>query len=201
MNAHRLLTAARPVQWFAAPLLLVLMTGATQAQVRLQIPGDLTVPYYMQGFEDAKSGWTATIFYRPPSEVPSDYNLLTGFDPSLPMEPLTVEGFALQAEGAPVPRQVFLREAEGGMVPIYFAPIDDIKSAISDGVLTIGELEAITKFVGYADSYHEVLQPTDSKGNFQINIIASGLLEDGSRFFVHCEVNAATYNVSIGVEP
>lgn len=183
-------------------LALVLLAGAARAAERLLIPQDLSVPLYIRGFDDVKAGWTATIFYRPPDCVPNNYNLLSGpaFDIN-PKCPLLMEGFALWEEGAPAPSQVVLDNVEGEQVPIYFVEIPELYAGIADGKLTVNELEKMDSLlVGSADFYHEVFHPLDAAGNYQISILASGTLDDGRSFYLHCEVNPANYNVTVRFE-
>ena len=198
MNA-KVSRTPRKLKWLAALAVLVLVAGVAQAvEIRL-IPEDLTVPIYIRGCDDVKTGWTATIFYHPPECVPNNYNLLTGADYNIsPKCPLLVEGFTLWEEGAAIPFQVVLDNAPGTRIPIYFTKLTEIYAAIADGKITVKDLEQMdSRLVGMADSYHEVYQPLDANGNYQLDILASGTLADGRSFHLHWEANSSNYNVTV----
>ena len=180
-----------------ATAMLAAAPAGAQTLEKLLVPEQTgTIPLYMRGFDDAKTGWTATIFYHPPELVPSKYNLLNGDDPNVdPNCPMFMEGFTLWEEGAPEPLQEVLDIVPGKLVPIYFVERSEMYAAIADGKQTINELEKMDSLlVGWADSYREEF---NFKGSFQIHISASGTLEDGRRFSVHCELNAGNYVVSV----
>ena len=107
MNAKVSLTG-RKLKWLAPLAALALLAGAAQAMEMLLIPDDTVVPIYSWGFDDVKTGWTATIFYHPPKCVPENYNLLINdADPNMdPNCPMLMEGFTLWEEGAAAPSQV-----------------------------------------------------------------------------------------------
>ena len=199
MNA-KVSLAKRNVKCLAVLAPLVLVAGLAQAVEKLLVPEQSgTMPIYTRGFDDAKSGWTATIFYHPPELVPSNFNLLSGHDPDMdPNCPMFMEGFLLWEEGAPEPFQEVLALVPGKVAPIYFVERSEMYAAIADGKQTIKELEKMDSLlVGWADSYHEEFS---ANGGFQINISASGTLEDGRRFSLHCEINAGNYVVSVRFE-
>ncbi len=188
------------VLFLVAMAMLAAAPAGAQTVEKLLVPEQTgTIPLYMRGFDDAKTGWTASIFYHPPELVPSKYNLLNGDDPNVdPNCPMFMEGFTLWEEGAAEPLQEVLDLVPGKLVPIYFVTIPEIYAAIDDGEITIKDLEKMDSLlVGWADSYHEEF---NNNGTFQINIHASGTLEDGRRFSVHCEINAGNYVVSITFE-
>lgn len=181
---------------------LLFLGGAGMGIDVVQVPEELGVPFYTSGYEDPDSGWAATIFYRPPEWVPDDFNLLEqslhpifNIDPDCP---LFVEGFGLREKGAVVPRLQMLRKVEGAQMPVYFCHLEDLYPALADGHITVGDLEAMDSLlVGWVDSYSELIQPADASGQFQIEVRASGVLEGGGRFSVHCTANATVYNVAI----
>jgi hypothetical protein len=72
-----------------------------------------------------------------------------------------------------------------GAVPVWFFASPDIDAAMSDGVVTIGELEAIpSRRVGSAATYTELLHPSQSNAQPLIQFSAAGTLNDGDSFTV-----------------
>ena len=93
----------------------------------------------------------AGIFYRPAGCIPENFNLLSFFDPPrvFGCGPMTVEAFAIWENGPgldPAPRQG--RPRGLGAVPIWFVRTEDYVAASADGVVTIGELEALDPLMG-----------------------------------------------------
>ncbi len=132
-------------------------------------------------------GATAAIaFYRDPACVPPDFNLPNLFDaPRAFGCPLTVEGFEVWKNGPPPvdagPIQVETRGL--GAVPIWFANWDELSFALSDHVLTIGELRALPSLrEGSASFYQETLHPAGIARVHMIGIAAHGTLADGTPF-------------------
>lgn len=137
-----------------------------------------------QFFHD--DGWLAIPFYRDPSCVPADFNVLQLYDfpgpdgPGAFRCPLLMEGFVLIEPDAPpgtFPRQAVLK---GDAVPFRFVPWNDFEAEAADGVVTMAELEALNPLVGVADRYHETLKPRE--GDHLIVIDAAGTLDDGRAF-------------------
>ena len=172
-------------------LVVLLPAGAAQAAVRLEVPeespggpfyarlgGPLIAPHTDQ--------WAAIVFYRDPSCIPADFNLLNFFDrPPRPFRcPLTVEGFEIWRTGPgqdPAPMHTRLREA--GLVPVWFVSWPVLQAAAADGVLTIGELAGLpTLITGYADQFSETLHPLQGARNGHLQLNASGTLSDGRSF-------------------
>lgn len=187
----------------AATALTVGLTGQTaHAAVTLRFPGQSPgIPAY------ARMGpailhddeWAVVPFYRLPSCVPADFNLLRSLDPPRAFRcPLVVQGHEVWERGPgqdPAPKQV-VTKAQG--VPIWFASWPEVEAAASDGVLTIGELSSLDSLVfGTADVYQEVLRP----GTF-IAINARGTLSDGRSFRLHvhclCDKQAPVVRIHIG---
>ena len=170
-------------------LVIVLSPQSASAAVRLTFPGESPgIPAYARISEEAihTDEWAAIPFYRDPSCVPPDFNLMRSFDvPRAFRCPLTVEGFEVWENGPGVDAAPMLsvsRAAEG--MPVWFVKWPELEAAMRDGVLTIGELAGMESLiVGTADSYQEVLRPGES-----ITIHATGSLSDGRRFhmFTHC---------------
>jgi hypothetical protein len=140
-------------------------------------------------------GLAVIAFYRQPSCIPEDFNLLAFFDaPRAFGCPLTVNGFSLW-EGEPfmgAPRAS--RAVGAGDVPFWFIPANAAAGALADGVLTITELTAIDgRVVGHATLFTETLQPGPvplppplGGGGHpvpKLSQVARGVLEDGRTFW------------------
>lgn len=174
-------------QWPAVALLtalpLVAPTSSAHAAVRVEFPAAAPgVPAYARiGGEPIHTDeWAAIPFYRDPSCVPENFNLLRFLDaPRAFRCPLVVEGFEVWENGPgldPAPVHAVTREADA--VPVWFVSWPELQGAIADGVLTIGELSSLPSLVvGSAEQYGEVLHP----GRL-IHINARGALDDGRTF-------------------
>jgi len=159
-----------------------LVTGVAQAQARLDYPGqDPGPPFYArirQGWVVHTDQWAAIAFYRQPSCVPPGFNLLNLFNPPAAFGcTLTVDGFLLYDQVAPppgtVPKQV---ESFGlGAVPVAFVLWPELQAAMADGVLTIGELEALPSLrVLTATFLHESFHASGGAQRVQLMLVASG---------------------------
>lgn len=186
-------TAILPLVGLAAP--------AAHADVNLRFPGESPgIPAYARFSQDPihTDAWVAVPFYRLPSCVPSDFNLLSIFDvPRAFGCPMTIEGHEVWKLGPgqePAPKVAITRAQD---VPIWFASWSELQGAMSDGVVTVGELSALDSLVlGTADRYHEVLRPP---GMIVVN--AQGTLLDGRSFRVHaCLCNEGPPIVRITVK-
>jgi hypothetical protein len=160
-------------------------------------------------FNDGK--WAAIVFYRDTACVPQDFNLITFFDFGAFSCPHTVHGYSLW-HGSPfngAPKKVNI--TGNGAVPVWFVPWEAVKDeARADGNLTIAGLEQIEGLrIGYADLYHEELQPhpDPSIGGGghpapKMIVNARGLLEDGGRFTLHIAwVKDVVRSIRIELEP
>lgn len=183
--------------------LAVGLTGqSAYAAVNLRFPGESPgVPAYARIGPDAihTDEWAVVPFYRLPDCVPADFNLLRFMDaPRAFGCPLTVEGHEVWERGPrqeSAPKQVVTR---GTGVPVWFASWPELQAAMSDGVLTIGELSGLESLVvGTADVYQEVLRPGEL---FVVN--AQGTLSDGRSFQLHahclCEKQEPVVRIRIG---
>lgn len=130
--------------------------------------------------------WLVIPFYRQPTCIPADFNVLDLFDfpgPGGPGAfgcPLVVNGALLIEPDAPLgtfPRHAVL---EGSAVPIWLVSRDAFAAAAADGIVTFAQLQALDPVRGTADRFHEVLMPRPA--DHRIEIRASGRLEDGRRF-------------------
>ena len=191
-----------------ATLFTLIGAGSAGAQVKLRVPGDtLGVPAYAR--TPAPAGgpfiyhtdeWAAIVFYRLPTCVPRDFNLLKFVDlkddgtpdPRVFDCPLTVSGFELWESGPPpigsdaAPRDTNL---SGLAVPVWFVPWPVLQTAMADGVLTMPELESLPHLEGLATRFHEILHPIGGPGDPtagakvpHLTVTASGVLPDGRSF-------------------
>jgi len=175
---------------------MVCLEAPLQAAVRLAIPSqDPGPPFYAsiarppggQIFQNVE--WAAIPFLRATSCVATDSNLLDAFDPRAFGCRLTVHGFAIYKNGPfpidPVPLYALLMG--DGSVPIWFVRWSELRTAIADGELTIGELAALPSLLVGSASFFEyvnqigVLRP-QGEGNGKIEIASSGMLDDGRDF-------------------
>ena len=178
-----------------------LMGQSAQAAENLRFPGESPgAPAYARVAPDLTTDeWAPVVFYRQPSCVPADYNLLRFIaGPRAFACPLTVAGQEVWENGPgqdAAPKQSITR---GRDVPIWFASASELQAAAGDGVLTIGELSSLESLVmGTAHTYQEVLRPGEL-----IVINARGTLADGRAFRLHahcrCEKQEPVVHIEIG---
>lgn len=170
------------------------MSFAQQGPMRLQIPQDLTLPFYARiatGPQEIyhNDQWAAIVFYYEPADVPPEFNLLVFYDiksfplPLGPDLPMTVAGFVVWDPGAMAAFKPWFQENIHGLgaVQVWFVSWPELQVAIADGILTVPELGALGSLrKGTAALYQEVLHPLK-----HITMNAEGLLEDGRRFQFH----------------
>ncbi len=184
--------------------LIGLAAGQAAASVRDTDGGN--VPFYARIAPDlliADGDLAMVYFYRPPECVPSDFNLLDFFDVpgAFFCGPPTTEGFRIWETGPfldPAPYQVKLQGL--GAVPVWFVDTDDYVAAISDGELTISELEALNPLMGTASQFNEVLHPGEAANVPLLVARMKGHLDDGRPFranFARAGVNDQA-NITIG---
>ena len=170
---------------------------AQKGPLKLQIPGDIKLPYYARigGATETEpwqeiyhnDEWAAIVFYYETEDVPQSFNLLGFYDlsnfPPGPTGTMSVEGFVVwdpdtMAAGGPW----FQMNIHGlGAVPVWFVSWPELQVAIADGMLTMPELGTLKSLrKGTAGLYQEVLHPLR-----HITINAEGLLADGKRFQFH----------------
>jgi hypothetical protein len=174
--------------------------GSAAGLVRTTWPdqNDPGMPFYARLYAEQiliVDGWVVVAFYRDPDCIPADFNLLGFFDPpaAFGCAP-TVEGFTLW-HGAPFGGAPKVIQMHGtGAVPYWFIPVGAVMEAVQDGVLTIGELDALAGVVkGHASHFAETLHPHPNPpflgggGHPVPKLIqhASGVLTDGRRFQYH----------------
>ena len=133
----------------------------------------------------------AVLFYRDPTCVPEDFNLLDGQDlvgfPDSPRAftcPLTVDGFGVWKQGPPVdlvPQHVLTRGT--GAVPVWFMAWSELDAAMADDVVTMGELRALASLrVGYAIHFeeHRVLSEISDPSEFVATLALDGTAHGAS---------------------
>ncbi len=139
--------------------------------------GDVVVP------NDGE--WAAITFYRDPACVPPDFDLLNLFDPRALGCTLTVEGFEIWRNGPGTGDLGPIQSISHGLgaVPIWFVKLSDLEAAISDGSLTVGELEGLSTLrKGSAIFFKATQHPLDVANVTHIEISARGVLRDGGQF-------------------
>ena len=194
-----------------AVLVLGVSALALHANVLLRFSPDLGggQPFYAR-LEVLENGtylvhhtdqWAAITLYRDPACVPVDMNLMDFFDaPRAFGCRLTVEGFEIWRNGpwtgeqAPIETQSFGL----GAVPIWFVDWSELQEAMSDGVVTIGELAALPSLrVGSASFFKETLHPSQAAQQTKTQIVARGTWEGGAFFFQVEETHDRLKHVSI----
>ena len=156
--------------------------SVSHATVRID---HVQVPFYAR--EVAGDRWTAWIFYRPPQCIPAEFNLLTFIDAPrvFGCGPMTTDGFAVFENGPGIDPAPLLARGDGlGAVPIWFVRTHRYAAANADGMVTIGELEALDPLRGSARVYSEVLR---NDGNpettgYHFSAFAHGKLADRRAF-------------------
>jgi hypothetical protein len=200
VNALRLLVAT-----FAA---LTVAWGAGHATVGAQgrpviqtfpspgLPGPPLYANLAAGFMPTDNGTVAIAFYREPSCIPLNFNLLIQFNPPAAFGcTLTIRGKLWWRDPATDPFPFQIRILGLGAVPIYFVDADELAAATGDGVLTIGELQSLPSLiVGVADQFHQVIHNSNLapgaeaqlKGKGREELDAHGtVLGSGVPFYFH----------------
>jgi hypothetical protein len=139
--------------------------------------------------------WAAVVFFRQPSCVPEDFNLLDFFDvPRVFGCELTVEGFEIWRNGPSAGDVAPIQAVSFGLgaVPVWFVSAAELQDKVGDGVLTIGELEECRSLqMGSASYFKETLHPSGGARQSKVQIVARGALPSGDTFFLQVE---ATHN-------
>ena len=144
-------------------------------------------PGLNQFFVDGE--WLAIPFYRSPEAIPVDFNLLDFFHfpgpggPGAFGTPLLTRGFSFVEAGAPLGTFPTLSVSTGDAIPVWFVKWADYQAAMSDGMVTIGEVSAMSPLKGVASKFNETLKPR--MDDHLVVISAQGTLEDGRRFQFH----------------
>jgi hypothetical protein len=196
-------------------VLLVAPLLATQvlAAPRTRIDSGGQVPFYARIGENetfSDGDWTVVIFYRPPECIPGGFNLNQFFhfpgendEGAFACQPATTEGFEIwegEPGSGPAPLRAHLRGL--GAVPVWFVDTDSLHALIEDdGVFTIGDLEGLNPLKGTADSYYEVLHPSQSNEKSVVIFRASGVLENGNSFWARASYIGGKGQTRISLEP
>ena len=165
--------------------LLLIAAPIVLANVRVG-GGDL--PFYARlarGEIYHNDDWAVIVFYRPPTCIPTDFNLLDLFDApgAFGCTPNTTAGFEIWKNGPGIDPAPIVAELQGlGAVPVWFVSWPALQAAIADDALTIGDLEAMRPLVGSATFYHETIRPYEAVKLGTIEFNASGMLLDGRSF-------------------
>lgn len=176
--------------------------ASAELNIRLETGEDSPGPPYYSliqaGWFPMTDDWAAVFWLRDPNCVPDAFNLLDLADlvPAFPNGPprpflcaLTIDGHEIWNTNPPNPAVGPLNITANGLgaVPIYFVSASDAQSGLSDGVLTIAELEAMGSLVvGSADRFSLAQQTGTARGRpgeGKIVISARGTLTDGRTFF------------------
>ncbi len=201
---------------FLAAILLMVSFGASAKEglISTHWPSadDPGMPFYARVellppyvFNDGE--WAAIIFYREPSCVPANFNLIQFFDvPGAFFCPHTVQGHSLwDGSNMMVPPKI-INITELASVPVWFVPWEAVQSeANAGGVITRASLEATPGLIkGYASHYKERLHPhPDFAGqggnkNPKMIVTAKGDLEDGREFGLQIAwINDVVTNIRI----
>jgi len=166
----------------------LLLAAAPTASANVRVEGEGgNLPFYARlGREDIyhTDDWAAIVFYRPPTCVPADFNLLDFFDipGAFGCTPPTTDGFSIWKHGPGLDAAPLLVELHGlGAVPVWFIRWPALQAALADDDLTIAELASLQPLIGSASSYHETLRPTEELKT-EIELNARGALVDGRSF-------------------
>ncbi len=163
--------------------------------VRVKFPeADPGIPAYARAFPGLNQffhngEWLAIPFYRAPSAIPQDFNLMGFFHfpgpngPGAFATPILIKGFFLIESDAPRGTFPKLAIATGDAVPIWFVRWSAYQAAMSDGVVTIGDVIAMNPLRGIATKFKETVKPR-IPGHLVV-ISASGKLADGRTFDFH----------------
>lgn len=166
---------------FAVLLVAVCATTAA-ARVRVEFPEDSPgIPAYAR-FEWLGAihtdEWAAIPFYRDPAYIPATFNMLDFFDePGAYYAPAYVEGFGILSDDYSVLYHAKLDGLPG--MQVWFITTSDMVAAMADGVVTIGEIEALPSLKkGVAKTYNEVLHPIPYDTNVHMTIESYGTVGD-----------------------
>jgi hypothetical protein len=129
---------------------VIMPTSSVHANIRVEVPEDSPgFPFYARiVWPDIihTDEWAVIPFYRDPSCVPGDFNLLGFIDiPRAFGCPLTVTGFEVWKNGLPIDQAPLVAKTYAlGNVPVWFVAWPELDAAIADQVLTISELARLS---------------------------------------------------------
>jgi hypothetical protein len=171
------------------------------------LPGPPVYANFAANFMPSDNGTLAIAFYRDPSCIPTGFNLLTQLDvPGAFACELTVEGRVWWHDPATDPFPFQIRLWGLGAVPIYFVDEAELAAAAQDGVLTIGELQALPSLlIGIAEIFEQVIHNSNqargaqeqqkNKGHEMLNARGTMMHRDLPFFFHYIE----EFNPNTGV--
>ena len=183
----------------ASRVALVTITAQGPIIQTIPSPGVPGPPFYSnlaEGFLPNDGKMVGIAFYREPSCIPINFNLLVQFNPPAAFGcTLTIEGKRWLRNPATDPFPFQIRYSGLGAVPIYFVRTDELAVAAGDGVLTITELQALPSLVvGIADDFHQVIHNSNqapgalkqghNKGHEELDATGT-ILGSGLPFFFH----------------
>jgi len=171
-------------------ILLSTVSPAAGAVERYIVPDEsASGPFYARlerGFVHMTDEWVAVAFYREPSCVRPNFNLLNFFDidniPAIFGCALTVHGLEIWKNGVasdsgPMQSKLF----GNGAVPVWFVSVADFNNALPGVTLT--ELKGMRSLrKGYATFFEETLHPAGAARQTMLHISSYGWLEDGAAF-------------------
>ena len=173
----------------------LIRSAEAAGMVRITVPNpDPGLPAYARAFPGANQffhnrEWLAIPFYRAPSAIPANFNLLEFFHfpgpggPGAFATPILIKGFYMIEPNAPLGTFPVLAVSTGDSVPIWFVKWSDYQAAMADNVVTIGDVIAMRPLRGIATRFNETLKP---RLDDHLTIItASGKLDDGRTFEFH----------------
>jgi hypothetical protein len=168
-----------------------LLVSPPTVSANVRIPGG-DVPFYARiatGEIYHTDEWAAIVFYRPPSCVRPDFNLLDFYDvpAAFGCGPLLTGGHEIWVNGPGIDPAPKMTQLHGlGAVPVWFVSWPAFEQAVADGMLTIGELEGLQPRTGVASRFQELLRPVEVK-IYTIEINATGTLDGGGNFRLHIQ--------------
>ncbi len=154
------------------------------------------VPFYAQLSmnETVTDGtWVGIVFFRPPSCIPEEFNLLEYFDfNAFACQPATMDGFDIWGDQETDPAPLYQVLKGLGAVPVWFVSLTEYQAAKSDGILTIGELEGMDSLRTGAGSKVNVVFHTAISNSHHAIITASGTLDGGGTFVLNAFYRIST---------
>jgi hypothetical protein len=140
-------------------------------------------PLLNQIFVD--DGLVAIPFYRDPSCIPPETDLMAHMHPPGPDGPgafgcdLLIEGHYIIEADAPLGTFPIRVQATGD-AQIWFVELSDFQAATADGDLTMAELTGLSPLRGTATAFHEMLAPR--MDSHHVVLSSRGRLDDGRTF-------------------
>lgn len=166
-------------------VLIIFVSTPTAGLANTRVPSGGQVPFYAQLSMDetvTDGTWVGIVFFRPPSCIPDEFNLLAYFDfTAFDCQPATMDGFDIWGDlEDPAPLYQVLKGL--GAVPVWFVSLAEYQDAKEDGILTIGELEGMDSLrIGVGSDVNVVFHTALSNTHHAV-ITASGALDDGGTF-------------------